>query len=56
MSKRRNINVVSCKTKIATILSKFPPTNERYGEDKVNWEIILSVRLLRHEIYEARFI
>ena len=38
MSKRRSINIVSSKTKVPAIASKFPPTDERYGEDKVNWD------------------
>ena len=38
MSKRRSINIVSSKTKVPAISSKFPPTDERYGEEKVNWD------------------
>ena len=38
MSKRRSINIVSSKTKVPAIASTFPTTDERYGEDKVNWD------------------
>ena len=38
MSKRKSINIVSSKTKVPAIASKFPPTDDRYGEDKVNWD------------------
>ena len=37
MSKKRSINIVRSKTKAPAIASKFPPTDERYGEDKVSW-------------------
>ena len=36
MSKRRNINIASSEANVPTITSKFPPTDERYIEDKVN--------------------
>ena len=53
MSKRRSINIVSSKTKVPAIASKFPPKDERYGEDKSIGTIVLSVRLLRRKIYKA---
>ena len=38
MSKSRSISIVSSKTKVPAIASKFPPRDKRYGEDKVNWD------------------
>ena len=50
MSKKKRINIVSSKTKVPAIASKFPPRDERYGEEKSIETIILSVRLLRQKI------
>ena len=50
MSKKKGINIVSSKTKVPAIASKFPPRDERYGEEMSIGTIILSVRLLRQKI------